>query len=164
MALLTKLKKYVQLKDDGIIEIHRSIEDRLKQKLATPSSVILKAYDEKINTEVEKMYQYVKEKGLDIDNLTEEEYEVLATTDPFIIEHSKIANDWGYEKFLYQTDLEAEKGTTRAFPLMAEIYKDVANSIPYIIEKSKTYWDADNIIDIYMEAKEKLRFGETEDC
>ena len=164
MALLTKLKKYVQLKDDGIIEIHRSIEDRLKQKLATPSSVILKTYDEKINAEVEKMYQHIKENGLNPDTLSKEEYEALAATDPFIIEHSKIANDWGYEKFLYQTDLEAEKGATKTFPLMAEIYKDVANSIPYIIEKAKTCWDADNIIDIYMEAKEKLRFGETEDC
>lgn len=164
MALLNKLKNYVQLKEGGIIEIHRSIEDRLKQKLATSASVILKTYDEKINAEVEKIYQYIKEKGLDPDNLTEEEHELLVTTDPFIIEHSKIANNWEYEKFLYQTDLEAEKGATQAFPLMAEIYKDVANSIPYIIEKAKTYWDATTIIDIYMEAKEKLRFGETEDC
>ena len=164
MALLNKLKNYIKLKEDGIIEIHRSIEDRLKQKLSTPASTILNTYDEKINAEVEKMYQHVKEKGLDINNLTEEEYNSLVTTDPFIIEHSKIANDWGYEKFLYQTDLEAEKGATKAFPLMAELYKDVANSIPYIIERSKTCWDSNNVIDMYMEAKEKLRFGETEDC
>lgn len=47
---------------------------------------------------------------------------------------------------------------------MFELYKDVANSIPYIIERAKTCWDANNIVDIYMEAKEKLMFGETEDC
>ena len=164
MALLNKLKNYIKLEEDGLIENHRSIEDRLKQKLATQASTILNTYDEKINEEVEKMYQYVKEKGLDINNLTEEEYNSLVTTDPFVIEHPKIANDWGYEKFLYQTDLETEKGATKAFPLMAEIYKDVANSIPYIIERAKTRWDANNIVDIYMEAKEKLMFGETEDC
>ena len=164
MALLNKLKRYIKLEEDGIIEIHRSIEDRLKQKLATPASTILNTYDEKINAEVEKMYQYVKEKGLDPDNLTEEEYNSLATADPFVIEHSKIANDWGYEKFLYQTDLETKKGATKAFPLMAEIYKDVADSIPYIIERAKTCFEANNIVDIYMEAKEKLMFGETEDC
>ena len=93
MALLNKLKNYIKLEEDGLIEIHRSIEDRSKQKLATPASTILNTYDEKINAEVEKMYQYVKEKGLDVDNLTEEEYNSLVTTDPFVIEHSKIAND-----------------------------------------------------------------------
>jgi hypothetical protein len=47
---------------------------------------------------------------------------------------------------------------------MAKIFKDVENSIPYIIEKAQTQWKSINIQDIYKEAKEKLRFGETEDC
>ena len=94
MALLEKrYQHYILLKEDGIIEIHRSLMDRMKQKLATQAETILKTYNEKIDFEVEKIYNRARELGYDPDNLTEEEHEFLTTQDPFIIEHAKIAND-----------------------------------------------------------------------
>jgi hypothetical protein len=94
MALLEKISQhYIQLKEDGVIEIHRSILDRIKQKFATPAKTILEKYNEKINEQSQKAYDYVVSLGLDPYNLTEEQYENLKNNDPLIIECSRIAEE-----------------------------------------------------------------------
>ena len=164
MALLNQLKKYIQLKEDGVVNVYESLEKRLKEKLAPSPEKIIEHYDSYINTEVELMTNYLKEKGIEPENLTEEEYETLITTDPFIVEHSEIANKWGLEKFYYEEDIRLHQGCTHDFPLMSEVIRNIKDSIPHIIEQHHNEWKGKTLLEIYKEAKEKFRFGETEDC
>jgi hypothetical protein len=47
---------------------------------------------------------------------------------------------------------------------MEKYFPDVKDSIPHIIEGCFLVWDSTDIDEIYKLAKERKRFGETEDC
>lgn len=68
------------------------------------------------------------------------------------------------EEHLYYKDFYKAGGTSHEFPIMSKFFTDVKDSIPNILLQAGTLWESKSVGDMYKEAKEKLRFGETEDC
>lgn len=175
MALLNNKKQYIRIKNNCRVDFYISEESRLRRKNATDSDVIQKTYQDKIDEQTKKIYQYLEENNIDISNITTEEQEELLKEHPFIKECADIANQWGEESYFYYNDFRLHHGTKRDFPLMKKIYSDVIDSIPEIEEmvfinfwpeKDNSIEDiiVDNLEELYQQAKKLNIFGETEDC
>lgn len=162
MALQIKNKQYVRLLLDSDVnfEIYKSEADRLKVKNATPANIILCKYEELIKNQEVIIAAYVRENKIAANEIFHK-----SNTDNIL--KSYFANLYALrdEHAQYRQILMLEKGTSQDFPIMAEFYPDVKDSIPYIIEKGFTLLaDTTSIDELYETAKKVKRFGKSKDC
>ena len=138
MALINEKQKYIRLLPDGTYHIYPSEADRIREKNATKSEVILAAYDNMITCLLaDEERQYYDTKAWDA-------------------EYSGICS----ERLRYLYDLQNHiRGNS--YPLIAQYFPDVADSIAVIIESGNLMINADNL---YPLAKERCYFGQTEDA
>ena len=141
MALINNQGKYIKLYPNGVYEIYRSEAAREKIKYSTDAKIIIKKY-----------VTLLKE----LENQMERRY-----YDP-----SGFANEYDpleaeYQRYRYNL---VNHNATEEYPLMAQYYPDVADSIPDIIEAGTTIDRAENSQEIYTIAKFKHRWGDTTDA
>ena len=140
MAFLNSASKYIKLNLDGTFEIYASQEARLRVKQATPCETILEKYRTVARElEADLEFRYYDPEGF------------AQKYDPWIAEHQR----YEYNLSLYITDEE--------YPLMAEYYSDVADSIPQIVEAGSIDISDETVAKIYIKAKQRNYWGDTLD-
>lgn len=140
MALLNEKEEYIKLNTNGDYDIYASQEDREKVKHSTPYIVIKEKYEQLISDlDADEERQYYDSKAWDI-------------------EYSGWRDE--YNRYLY--DVQLAKGGT-SYPLMAQYYPDIANSVPNIIQSGSIVIETETGEQIYEIAKERKYWGETED-
>lgn len=140
MALLNSKNHYIKLNSAGHYEVYISEESRKRVKESTASDTILAKYLELItNLEQDKEFQYYVRESF------------AAKYDPLVREYNR-----------YRYNL-ASCIVGQEYPIMAEIYPDVANSIPEIVEAGCVPQHAKDIEEAYLKAKQLKQFGETTD-
>ena len=140
MALLNQNEEYIKLNTNGSYDIYASQEDREKVKNSTPFEIIKNKYQEIIDSYLaDEERQYYDSKAW------QQEY---------------WAWDEEYQRYLY--DIQLAKGAGE-YPLMAQYYPDIANSVPNIIQSGSIVVEAETGEEIYEIAKERKYWGETED-
>lgn len=142
MALINSKGKYIKLGKDGTYEVYPSEEARKRLKASTSGDVILAKYRELIR-ELEKPEQD-EFRYYDPDSFT-------AIYDPLVEE---------YYRYWYNFDNYI---IGQEYPIMAEIYPDIADSIPEIIEAACIPHEYKDVEEAYIKAKQLKRFGETLD-
>ena len=142
MALInTSTGNYIKLALDGSYSIYASAHARLKEKESTPGEVILLKYKELLEELLSQAeFEYYDPEGFSKIYL------------PLIEEATRYENDFKY------------RVVGNSYPIMAEFYPDVADSIPEIIEGGQIYRPNKSIEDAYIKAKTIKRFGETIDA
>lgn len=163
MALL-KDNKYIKLFEDGSFKIYESISARNKHKNAISSDIVFKKYDELVEDLDKELRTLVSSYGYPEDAVTKKELHDELMALPGVAEICKKIEEIDDEEYHYHNDLCEECGAKHDFPIVAKFFADVKDSIPNIIEKAGTFWNSTTLEEMYKEAKEKLRFGETEDC
>lgn len=157
--------KYIKLFENGSFKVYSSEAKRLKHKNATSSEVILAKYRE-LESELDaQVVQLITAAGYPESAMSDPDlYDTLISL-PGAQELAEKLGEFNTEFSQYNSDLANEQGTQHEFPIMAQIYPDVKDSIPEIIEGANIgIWKATTLADMYEEAKAKHRFGETEDC
>lgn len=141
MALINGQGKYIKLYENGKYEIYRSEAARKRTKSSTSSDIIIKKYIELLHN---------------LENQMERRY-----YDPsgFTSEYDPLEAE--YQRYRYNL---INHNTTEEYPLMAQYYPDVADSIPDIVEAGVTMDRAENSQEIYTLAKFKHRWGDTTDA
>ena len=141
MALINSKNRYIKLYEDGTYEVYSSEEARKRFKKSTASSVILAKYLELISDlESQEEFHYYDPEGF------------TAAYCPLISEYET----YSYNLINYITGQE--------YPIMAEYYPDVADSIPEIIEAACIPQTSKDLEEAYIKAKQVKRFGETTDA
>lgn len=163
MAFLQE-NKYIRLFEDGSYKVYPSEEARLKHKNATDSAVILQKYID-LRAELDTaLFSALYSLGYtDEDFQNESKYQEIMAL-PQVIEYDSKTGLLDQEAVDYSYDLQCEQGARHEYPIIAEFYPDVKDSIPVVIEAGGSFWDAKSLPEMYEEAKVKHRFGETEDC
>jgi hypothetical protein len=141
MALVNSENLYIKLEVDGSFEIYSSEEARLKIKQSTTGETILAKYRELI-TELEQQsdFMYYDPKG-------------------FVAQYALLQKE--YQRYCYNFTNHI---VGQEYPIMTEIYPDVTESIPEIIEAGQTLLDGNSLEELYVNAKQVKRFGETTDA
>jgi hypothetical protein len=143
MALINLNGKYIKLYEDGRYEMYTSEAARKKLKESTPGKVILNKYEELI-ADLEKPeqaeFRYYDPEGF------------AAIYDPLVQEY----RDYQYNFDNYITGQE--------YPIMAEYYPDVADSIPELVVAARISQLGESLEESYIKAKQVKRFGETTDA
>lgn len=143
MALINTKGNYIKLKVDGSYEVYTSGEARDRVKTATSSEVILTKYRELIaNLEKPELAEF---RYYDLEGFA-------AMYDPLVKEYRKYSHNLNN----YITGNE--------YPIMAEIYSDVADSIPEIVDAACIPHEYKDVEEAYLVAKRLKRFGETIDA
>lgn len=140
MALLNQSEEYIKLNTNGSYDIYASLEDRENIKNATPFEIIKTKYQEIIDS-----------------YLADEERQYYDST---AWQQEFWSWDEEYKRYLY--DIQLAKGAT-SYPLMAQHYPDIANSVPNIIQSGSIVVETETGAEIYEIAKERKYWGETED-
>ena len=140
MALLNLANKYIKLNSDGTFEIYASKEARLRVKQCTDSNTIL-----------EKYRAVARELEADVELRYFDPTGFAKKYDPWIAE---------YLRYDYNLSMHIVDGD---YPLMAEYYPDVADSIPNIIESGSIDLSEDTADEIYNKAKQRKYWGDTLD-
>ena len=143
MALINNSGYYIKLNSDGTFEMYSSEVDRLKLKAATDSSLILQKY-------IEILLDLQSEKYAEMRYYDRESW-------------SQQYDSWLSEFNRYDNNL-IQHITTETYPLMAEYYPDVADSIPNIILTGTMGQHADTAEQNYDVAKKYKTWGETIDA
>ncbi len=141
MALINSENLYIKLEAEGGFEIYSSEAARLKIKQSTKGEVILAKYRELI-TELEQQeeFRYYDPKG-------------------FVAQYDPLQKE--YQRYCYNF---TQHIVGQEYPIMAAIYSDVADSIPEIVEAGRTLLTGNSLEEIYLNAKQVKRFGETTDA
>lgn len=146
MALLNSDNKYIRVLEDGSYFVYPSVSAREREKNATSSSLIIEEYKSRL-------------KSLE-DDLERRDYD----TDNWNAEWSSLNEE--YLKYLYNLEFfkyDAES----SYLIMAQVYPDVRDSIPEIIESGQIMvspnTSIESVDDRYEFFKEKEFFGMTED-
>ena len=141
MALINLKNRYIKLYKDGSYEIYTSEEARNRVKQSVSPETILGKYRELlIALEQQAEFSYY-----DPDNFS-------AQYDPLYKEYRR-----------YQHNLKS-CNASQEYPIMAQYYPDVADSIPEIIEGGRVYKIFNTIEEAYNTAKQLKQFGETTDA
>lgn len=156
--------QYIRLLQNGDVEVYSNIEARNSYKEATSSKKILEKYNELSANWDTKLRELVILHGYSEEALYDESLRDELILLPGIKEICDELEKIGDEEYLYNSDLHYEKGANHDFPIIAEFFPDVKNSIPNIVSRATLLWESKNLSDIYKEAKAKNRFGVTEDC
>lgn len=143
MALINSSKQYIKLGAEGAFEIYSSEADRIKVKLATPAETILHKYREIIS------------------DLQSSKYDEMRYYDR--ISWSQLFDGWIQEFQRYDNNL-IHYITTDKYPLMAEYYPDVGDSIPNIVMKGSMGPSLQTAKEVYDVAKQYETWGETTDA
>lgn len=138
MALINSQNRYIRILPDGTFMIYASEADRLREKNATKAEIIIASYDNLITA------------------LLADEERQYYDTESWDTEYSGLCN----ERLRYIYDLQNHI-LGNSYPLMAQHFPDIADSIPAIIESGSLVIGADNL---YPLAKDRGYFGETEDA
>lgn len=145
MALINSLGRYVKLDKDGAFEVYVNEEARLKLKASTPAETICRKYEEVIaqlhSVEYAEMRYYSPKEYNDLLSAWEDEY--------------------GRYDYRLITGTFDEDET---YPLMAEYYPDVADSVPKIIARGTIGPSLETVEQTYIQAKQDKSWGETTDA
>jgi hypothetical protein len=143
MALINSSNRYIKLDKDGYYEVYSSEEARKKVKESTSGEVILSKYREllaELEQPAQDEFRYYDPEGF------------AAIYDPLDLE---------YHRYWYNFDNYI---IGQEYPIMAQIYPDVADSIPEIIEAGCIPQTNNDAEEAYIKAKQIKRFGETLDA
>ena len=140
MALLNQNEEYIKLNTNGSYDIYATQEDREKLKSSTPFETIKNKYREII------------------DNLFADEERQYYDSKAWEQEHQGWESE--FQRYLY--DVQLAKGAGE-YPLMAQYYPDIANSVPNIIQSGSIVVETETGEQIYEIAKERKYWGKTED-
>lgn len=142
MALINSNGKYIKLEADGNYVVYASEDARNRTKNSVSSDVVLAKYRELL-----------------IDLASQEEFRCYAPDQYDAIYKPLIDEYTRYEKDLLSHTIGNQ------YPIMAEIYPNVSDSIHEIIEAGCIIRDASESVDqAYERAKRIKRFGETTDA
>ena len=143
MALINSNGKYIKLSKNGYYEVYASEVARRKVKQSTPGETILLKYQELLSELMQPdkdEFRYYDPEGF------------AALYDPLNEE---------YHRYWYNFDNHI---IGQDYPIMSEIYPDVAGSIPEIVEAAYIPTLSEELDELYLEAKQLKRFGETTDA
>ena len=140
MALLNSKNCYIKLTQSGRYEIYASEEARKKVKKSTSGETILAKYLELIN-DLDKQAEY-------------------RCYDPEGFYAKYVPLDQEYLRYKHNF---VKHIVGQEYPIMAEIYPDVADSIPEIVEAGTIKVSGKDLEDVYLNIKQLARFGETSD-
>lgn len=143
MALINSNNQYIKLGAEGAFEIYATEADRIRVKTATPAEIILQKYVEIIS------------------DLQSSKYDEMRYYDR--VTWGRLFDSWIQEAQRYDTNLRQHL-TTEEYPLMAEYYSDVADSIPNIIMSGSMGPCLETVEEVYQEAKHYKTWGETTDA
>lgn len=157
-------RHYVRLINDLDVnfEIYESEEARIRFKSATASTIILQKYEELIAEQEQLISKYLSD-----NEIPKEELNKLCKTYKPLKKYFMQLDKLHKEYVTYKYELQLEKGAKSSFTIMKKYYSDVANSIPYIVQKGFTMLGdkkRPKVDALYNEAKKVARFGDTEDC
>ena len=141
MALINSKGKYIKVYKNGHYEIYVTEAARKKVKESTPSSVIVQKYCElldDLNAQEERRYY-------DPIGFAEERYEL----------------ETEFARYRYNLNCHI---VDQEYPIMANIYPDVANSIPEIIEAGTLKQTEETLEAAYKSFKQLKCWGETIDA
>lgn len=140
MALLNSKNRYIKLETDGSYEVYASEEARARAKQSTSGDMILAKYRELIaDLDKQEEFRYYDPEGF------------AAQYDPLQEEYYR----YWYNFTNYITGQE--------YPIIAKVFPDVVDSIPEIIEAGMVLLSGNNLEEVYLNAKQVKRFGETTD-
>lgn len=145
MALINSDGRYIKLDKDDNFEIYISKEAREQIKNSTPAEVVLAKYTEIYTA------------------LHSEEYAEFRYYDPE--NYWALVHSWEEEYQRYANHIQ--QGTyneLETYPLMAEYYPDVANSIPKIWVRGSLGETFSTATEAYEDAKLYKLWGETVDA
>lgn len=144
MALIDKEGHYIKLDKGGAFEIYPSEEARLRVKGSTSPQSILKKYLEIISDLYSPKYEELHYYGNG--------------------EFDKLFQGWMTEYQHYQHNY-SNSIVGEEYPLMAEYYPDVADSIPQILVAGTVgNYDPETAEEAYLLAKQDKSWGETTDA
>ena len=135
MALKTD-NQYIRLLDDGTVEVYSDIESRNIYKEATSSEKILKKYDELTSQWSIKLRDLIIVHGYSEEVLYDESLHDELINLPGVKEICEEMEKIGEESYYYHRDLVHEKGANHDFPIIAQFFPDVKNSIPNLVSKA----------------------------
>lgn len=142
MALVCKNNgHYIKVDEKGNFEFYPSLESRARIKSAVDSAVIIAKYQE-----------IIKELEADEERRYYDSENFSAEYDPWLAEFQRYLNDL------------SDYNYGKRYPLMQKYYPNVSDSIPEIIEAGSIYAEKATIEDMYIYAKEKKYWGDTEDA
>ena len=144
MALINKDGQYIKLDKGGAFEIYPSEEARLRAKKSTSPQIILKKYFEIISDLYSPKYDELHYYGNgEFDNL-----------------FRGWMTEYQHYQHNYSNHIVGEE-----YPLMAEYYPDVADSIPQILVAGTVgNYHLDSAEESYIQAKQDKMWGETTDA
>lgn len=140
MAFINLTNRYIKLLPNGEFEVYASEEARNKVKNSTDSKIILTKYKELL------------------ENLAKQQDFICYDPEGFAAQYGPLEKE--YDRYQYNLDhyIVGEE-----YPIMAQYYSDVTNTIPEIIEKCSIPLMGETLDEAYLKAKQLKRFGETID-
>lgn len=140
VALVLKDNSYLKVDVDGSYVVYKNKTARNKHKKATDSAIVLREYESRIAklSSRERMYY---------GNMSPDE--LASWTDEYK----------SYYRHLVNHDATGE------YPLMAEVFPDVAKSIPEILFEGRFGWATkfETLSEVYNEIKRRRAFGADDD-
>ena len=142
MALINQQGKYIKLYSDGTYEVYSSAAARDRHRSSPDSAIIIRKY---------------KQLMRDLESNKE-----LWYYNPVEFDRQHSALDAEYQLYCYNL---MNYTTSGEYPIMAQYYPDVKNTIPDIVERGCISFDAtDSTTSTYEVAKNKQRWGKTIDA